>query len=272
MKTKKTLPPNYPTTQLPNYPKGFTLIELLVASAVLATMGLMIAGIYMAQFGLFSRQSAQIDNSVNNTIAIDEIAQQIKESETVTQCLLPGSPWNNCFLSLIGTVSYIPSATQLVLRVWPIDNNKQSFDPYDPYWQTFYYGGTCDPNGDPTPPPPIPAPCVFDIFVYQIKSGTKNLIKKTITVSGGSPGRSARLPDCGQPVCLSTDKILATNVTALDFKYYTADDDNVTGIIGNVDTQNSVAYIVVSITTTTKPISGPPVLTTTTRKATIRNK
>lgn len=244
--------------------RGFTLIELLIGTAVLGIMGLMIAGIYMAQFGLFSKQSAAIDGATNNTIAIDEIANSIKTSEQVYKCdLQPWTPTYACDSLFLGRNPTYPSATKLILRFWPLDQN---LNPFDPAILDCTDGNQL-----------IPAtPCIFDLNEY-FRTNNK-LIKRQYSISKTPAIQHSYLLSCMNNVCYR-DKILATNVTNLTFQYFSKDpngDEQSVILLGDGSDETAkyatITTILVSMTTTSQPVSGPAVETTTTRKVTIRNK
>lgn len=102
------------------YLRGLSLVEFLVASAVLGLMATLVASIYLAHFRLFSNQSTQIDVTSQNKIALDEMTNQIRESESVvTTCA-------NCGGDTTG-------ANVIVLRLWPLDANGEPIDPNSGY-------------------------------------------------------------------------------------------------------------------------------------------
>src|SRR3990167_7272668 len=62
---------------------GLTLVELITSFAILGVLSLMIGSVYLAHFRLFSSQSTSIDTSAQNKTAIEEISNQIRESNGV---------------------------------------------------------------------------------------------------------------------------------------------------------------------------------------------
>src|SRR3990167_11262059 len=93
---------------------GLTLVELVTSAAILGVLSLMIGSVYLAHFRLFSSQSASIDTSAQNKIAIEEISNQIRESVGVDNC--PASGHYTC-----------PSGTNntgaiLVIALWKLES------------------------------------------------------------------------------------------------------------------------------------------------------
>lgn len=118
-----------------------SLIELVTGFAIVGLVSILVASIYFAHFRLFSNQNNAIDVSSQNKIALSEITNQIKESDTVV------STCTNCG----GDTT---SATVLVIRLWPLDV-----------------------NGDPKDPPDANS---YDYVVYKLNAQEGTLIKKTV--------------------------------------------------------------------------------------------
>lgn len=231
---------------------GFTLIEIIIAMAILGLMSLMVMGLYFSQFKVFSRQSAAIDGAANNTIAIDDMETSIKQAERIRVCTNIGS-YGPISEPCSGFTSQPPSATQLVLSVWPIDSTQQPITPTT----------NCDVSG-----------CLWDFIIYY-KSGT-DLIKRTVTIDSNlATNNSARRPSsCATNIC-HVDKIIAKNVTKFDqVQYLKADGTPVTGATDLADDTKliDVVTVVVTFEATVPTVGGPAVTTTTTRKVNLRNK
>ncbi len=95
--------------------KAFTIIELITAFALVGLISVLVASIYFAHFKLFSNESASIDVNSQNKLAIDDITNQLRESQAIVA---------NCCGGI-----YTTSATTLVLQLWPIDSSPQPIDP-----------------------------------------------------------------------------------------------------------------------------------------------
>ena len=88
------------------YRKGITLAELMIGGGIAAILMIVLAAFYFGQFKAFSNQTVAIDLSSQGRIAVDDISNNIRQSESVctTSCgSLSGS-----------TVSV------LTLRLWPL--------------------------------------------------------------------------------------------------------------------------------------------------------
>lgn len=89
---------------------GLTTTELLVATAIMAVIIIVAAGVLIGNVNLFTRGSSLIDITNNNKIALDEIVNEIRQSESVVNSCTPcGADMSN------------PST--LILRQWPLDND-----------------------------------------------------------------------------------------------------------------------------------------------------
>ena len=62
---------------------GVTLIEILVGLAIFGFITVLVASLYFAQFRLFSSQNTSIDIASQNKLALDEMTNQIRESQSV---------------------------------------------------------------------------------------------------------------------------------------------------------------------------------------------
>ena len=116
MKNKPATHYLLPTTYWRLSHAGLTLIELLVGFAVAGFIILLVASLYMAHSRLFNNQNAAIEVAVQNKIALEEITNQVRESQGVTAscCNPPGET---------------TGANVLVLQIWPLDASGNPFDP-----------------------------------------------------------------------------------------------------------------------------------------------
>lgn len=94
--------------------KGFTLLEILIGFAIFGLISTLVAAVYFAQFRLFTSQNASIEIASQNKLALDEITNQIRESQAVVA-------------SCCGAET--TSSNGLVIRVWPKDANGEPVDP-----------------------------------------------------------------------------------------------------------------------------------------------
>jgi len=79
-------------------------------------MTVLVIAVYFAYFRLFSNQSTSLDLANQNKIALDEITNQIRESQSVvTGC-------TNCDGDTTGIQI-------LILRLWPLDATGEPIDP-----------------------------------------------------------------------------------------------------------------------------------------------
>jgi hypothetical protein len=121
--------------------KAFTLIEIVTGFALVGLVSILIATLYFAHFRLFSNQNTSIEVSTQNRLAIDEIVNQVRESQSVVD-------------TCTGCSGDTTSSTVLVLRLWRLDS-----------------------NGEPTEP----TGSEYDYVIYKRDpSDTTNLIKKTV--------------------------------------------------------------------------------------------
>lgn len=93
---------------------GFTMPEILVGLGIIGLIALLVATIFFAYFRLFSNQNTAIDLTSQNKLAIDEITNQIRQSQAVAA---------NC---CDGDTS---DSNNLVLQLWPLDATGEPFDP-----------------------------------------------------------------------------------------------------------------------------------------------
>jgi len=112
-KLKKSTNYNLRTTNLLS---GLSLVELLVGFAVLGLMALLVISIYFADFRLFSNQNTAIDVASQNKLALDEVTNQVRQSQSVvTTC-------TNCSGDTTGS-------QVLVLQLWTLNVSGEPADP-----------------------------------------------------------------------------------------------------------------------------------------------
>lgn len=95
---------------------GFTIIEFISAFAIIGLVAVLVASIYFAHFRLFSNQNTAIEVSSQNKIALDEITNQIRESETIV------STCTGCGMDTT-------SDTIIILQLWPLNASGEPIDP-----------------------------------------------------------------------------------------------------------------------------------------------
>lgn len=99
--------------------RALSLVELLVGMGIVSFLILIIAGVYIAHFKIFSNQNASIESASQNKIALEEMTNEIRESAGVAASC-PNPP---C------TPQQTTSASVLVLRIWPLNAAKEPIDP-----------------------------------------------------------------------------------------------------------------------------------------------
>jgi len=77
---------------------------------------MMAAGVYFAHFRLFSNQNTAIDINTQQKLALTDITNQLRQSESIV------STCPSCGADTSG-------ATSLILRLWPIDAAQEPIDP-----------------------------------------------------------------------------------------------------------------------------------------------
>lgn len=95
---------------------GFTIVEILTGVSIIGLVSFLVASIYFAHFRLFSNQNTAIDVASENKLALDEITNQIRESEAIVD-ICP-----NCSTDVTG-------ADKLILRLWPLNSSGEPQDP-----------------------------------------------------------------------------------------------------------------------------------------------
>lgn len=97
-----------------SYQKGISLIEVLVGLAVFGFVSVLVASLYFAQFKLFSNQNTAIDVSSQNKLVLDDITNQIRESQGIAANCCGGDT---------------TSSAVLVLQLWPLNAISEPFQP-----------------------------------------------------------------------------------------------------------------------------------------------
>lgn len=132
---------------------GVSLVELLIGMSIVGFIGVMIAALYFSHFKLFSSQNTRIEVASANKIALDEMTNQIRESQGVAaSCCSP---------------TETTGANVLVLSIWPLNA----------------LGEPTDPNPSPTPQ--------YDYIVYKKVADT--LKKKIVPASGSTRQASDKI-------------------------------------------------------------------------------
>ena len=132
---------------------GVSLVELLIAMSIVGILGVLIAALYFSHFKLFSSQNTRIEVASENKIALEEMTNQIRESQGVAaSCCSP---------------TETTGANVLVLQIWLLNA-----------------------SGDPTEPNPSPAP-QYDYIVYKKVSDT--LKKTIVPAAGSTRPSSDKI-------------------------------------------------------------------------------
>ena len=176
---------------------GFSLIEILLGLIILTLIVIALYSIYLYVFKLFIGQNVSVNVSTQNKLALEDIASTVKQAAAVEESCYT----LNCKKSKIppwlgpgSAASYNMSGpTNLVLRFAPLDSAGNPLANYDV-------------NCTPSPPACSPYP---DYINYYIDPGTTNLIKETSTNYTDGARKSGK-------------KILATNVSSINFAYTSA--------------------------------------------------
>ena len=126
MRNKPSTIYHLPSTHL--HP-GVSLVELIIGMSIVGFMGVLIAALYFSHFKLFSSQNTRIEVASQNKLALEEITNQIRESQGVAaSCCSP---------------TETTGADVLILQIWPLNA-----------------------SGDPSEPNPSPTP-QYDYIVYK---------------------------------------------------------------------------------------------------------
>lgn len=111
--------------------RSFTLIELLISMALLAVVTMVIGYVFIANFKLFRDESSAIAITEINKIALDEITNQIRESQGIAVSCTPcGSDTTN--------------ANTLILQIWPLNASGEPFDGSGSFDYIVYKRDTVD--------------------------------------------------------------------------------------------------------------------------------
>jgi len=147
---------------------GLTTVELIVAATIMAVVLIVAAEVLISNIKLFNRGSSFIELTSTNKIALDEIVNQIRQSQSVVNSC------TQCGTDTTGT-------NTLILRLWPT-------------------GSGADPLGNGN----------YDYIVYKIDPNDNTKIRKLIYPDASSQRNSS-------------DKIIGTNTSNLEFTYANAD-------------------------------------------------
>ncbi len=123
----------HPIAHRKHFNGNISLLELLVAGSILSIISVLVGAIYFAHFRIFSNQSSAIDVSTQNKLALKEVSNQIRQSESIVNtCPDCGSDTTN--------------AVTLILRLWPLDGTGEPIDPAGTNYD--YYVFKRDPTND----------------------------------------------------------------------------------------------------------------------------
>lgn len=114
---RKTINHKQSTINLVRCHPGFTLVEILLGTALVGVIAFLMASVFIAHFKLFYDQNSVIDIASQNKLALDEITNQIRQSESVvTTCANNGCPDD------------VTGPNVIVLRLWPINSSGEIID------------------------------------------------------------------------------------------------------------------------------------------------
>jgi len=101
-----------------NCQNGLTLVELIVGFSIIGIISVLIASPYFSFFRLFLNQFTAIDVASENRLALNEITNQSRQSESVSVLTIPcgGDP---------------SGSNKLCLQLWPLDQNGKPFRSSD---------------------------------------------------------------------------------------------------------------------------------------------
>ena len=98
----------------------------MVAFAIIGIVSVMAASIYFAHFRLFSNQNTAIDINTQHKLALTDITNQLRQSESiVSNCPSCGEDTTN--------------ATTLIVRLWPIDASQEPIEPAESNYDYILY-------------------------------------------------------------------------------------------------------------------------------------
>ncbi|MEK7581528.1 MAG: prepilin-type N-terminal cleavage/methylation domain-containing protein [Patescibacteria group bacterium] len=95
--------------------KGLTLVELLIAAALLGFVMLTLGYIFINHFKFFQDQSALITITEDNKVVLDEMINQIRESQSIVASCTPCGPDTT-------------GANLIILQIWPLNATNEPFD------------------------------------------------------------------------------------------------------------------------------------------------
>ena len=106
-----------------SFKKGLTMPEILIGIGLIGIIALFVASVYFAHFRLFSNQVTIIDVATQNKIALDEMTNEIRESQQVAASCCGGDT---------------TGANVLVLQLWPLNASGEPQDPSGNYDYIIY--------------------------------------------------------------------------------------------------------------------------------------
>ena len=110
--------------------KGLSIVELIAALGILGFMAILVATVFLTHYKIFSNQNSSIDAATQNKIALEEIVNEIRESQGVAvTCCSP---------------TETTTATVLVLQLWPLNSSAEPFDNGANYDYIIYKRDTTD--------------------------------------------------------------------------------------------------------------------------------
>lgn len=95
------------------------MVELLIAIALFGVISIFFAVIVITNSNLFNSQKTNTHLANQNRIALDEMVNEVRESQTVAS-VCPNPPCG---------VSSTTGVAILVLQLWPLDTNGEPKDP-----------------------------------------------------------------------------------------------------------------------------------------------
>lgn len=154
-----------------NKKKGITLVELLLVIALVGPLIYVVANSYITVVKVFFNQNARIDLESELRIAIDDMSNTTRSSSSIIANCSPCG----------GTSS---DDTNLVLELWPIDEN----------------GDLIDPQG-------------INYDYVHIRTVTDQIIKTTYPsgVSSRTGGNDILVSSGAQPISITYDNVTPTN-------------------------------------------------------------
>jgi len=111
--------------------RAFTLVEILIGMTLLGMLSIVIGSIFISNFRLFRDESSAIAITDANKIALDDITNQIRESQSIAVSCTP------CGADTTG-------ANIIVLQLWPLNAAGEPFDGTTDYDYVVYKRDTTD--------------------------------------------------------------------------------------------------------------------------------